>query len=91
MYNGMPSETKHDVTSFDVHPLGAPATPEGSGQQIIVSASGKVKIGNERGKNLFGFSAVFVLKQNPADVTTAFVSSMSYRYVYKPDDSTVVV
>lgn len=60
MYNNMPPETRHDVTSFDVHPLGAPATPEGMGQQVIVNASGKVKIGSElREKSLWIFSSVY--------------------------------
>lgn len=77
--------TQHEVTGYDVHPL-----PNGNEQMInmVLNTSGKVKIGNERAKNLYGYSAAFVLRKEPN--SSLFISSMSYRYVYRPEDSTVV-
>lgn len=89
MYNQTPT-TLHTVTSFDVHPVASPAAD--GGPQYILNASGKVKIGTERGKNLMGFSSVFFLKQemgsSPAQV---YVSSCSYRLVHRPEDATVLM
>lgn len=78
---------------MDVHPLPAPATtPMGEkSQQVILNVSGKVKIGDDRGKNLLGFAAVLYLKQDPVDSNKSYISSMSYRYIYKPDDSTILM
>jgi hypothetical protein len=86
MYSTMPS-TQHEVTGYDVHPL-----PAGNAQnlEMVLNTSGKVKIGDERGKNLYGYSAVFILKKNQTSNNSVYVSSMSYRLNYKPEDSTLV-
>ena len=90
MYSQTP-RTTHTVTSFDVHPVASPS--ENGGPQYILNASGKVKIGTERGKNLMGFSSVFFLKQEPGSGTPhkVYVSSCSYRLVHKPEDATLVM
>lgn len=112
MYATMPPYTRHDFSSYDVHPLPSPAPlpvsialadgrvpaspsdtqPQNhSSQQVIINASGKVKIGEERGKNWFGFAAVFVIVQHPTENGKMIIKSMSYRYTYKPDDATITV
>lgn len=112
MYAAMPPVTKHDTSSFDVHPLPAPtpfpvsiALADGlvpsapsdnqpqnqTSQQVIINVSGKVKIGEERGKNLLGFAAVFVVVQHPTENSKMVIKSMAYRYTYKPTDSTISV
>jgi hypothetical protein len=85
MYNYMP-QTRHDVTGFNVHPL-----PNSSVQMLnlVLTTSGKVKFGSERGKDLFGFSAVFMLRQHPSDPSNLMVSSLSYRLIHRPEDSTL--
>jgi hypothetical protein len=83
MYSSMPY-TQHEVTGYDVHPL-----PNGNEQMLnmVLNTSGKVKMGNERGKNLYGYAAVFVLRKEPS--SQLYIASMSYRLIYKPEDSTV--
>jgi NTF2-related export protein 1/2 len=82
MYATMP-QTYHEVTDFNVHPLP-------SADQMILNTSGKVKFGTERAKNLYGFSAVFILRKDSTGLSSRpYIASLSYRLVHKPDDSTL--
>jgi NTF2-related export protein 1/2 len=84
MYSTMPI-TQHEVLSFNCHPL-----PNGNAEMInmMLDTSGKVKFGTDRAKNVFGFSAVFIIRKDPG-ASQIYVSSFSYRLVHKPADSTV--
>ncbi|CAN6674961.1 hypothetical protein TRVA0_075S00144 [Trichomonascus vanleenenianus] len=84
MYNNMP-QTRHEVTDFNAQPL-----PNSSANQLnmMLQASGKVTFGSERGKNLHAFSCTLFLKKEPS-ASEAKITSMTYRLVHKPHDSTV--
>lgn len=85
MYNEMPI-TQHDVFDYNVHPLLGGS--QGGAISMQLQTSGKVKFGTERGKDLMGFSAVFFLRKDPGSPQVQ-ITSMSYRLVYKPTDSTL--
>lgn len=88
MYDQMPV-TKHDVTDYNVHPL-----PKSNNQQMdfVLDTSGKVKLGDERGtRDVFAFSAVFILIRNPSIAPHPVVKSVTYRLVYKPSDTTITM
>jgi hypothetical protein len=85
MYSSMP-ETQHDVSEFNVHP--APNSNDNM-MNMVLTASGKVKFGDERGKNIYGFSSTFVLKRDLHANVTA-IQSMSYRLNHKPEGATLV-
>ncbi|VVT53337.1 uncharacterized protein SAPINGB_P003522 [Magnusiomyces paraingens] len=83
---GLPAGGKHDISSLDVHPLDANG-------QAVVSVSGRSKIGAERGQNQFGFAAVLRLVRDMSPGASAgdvLISSLSYRYTFRPDDATVI-
>lgn len=88
MYSQMPM-TKHDVGDYNVHPL--PNTNNAQGQlTLTLNVSGKVKFGTERGKDLHGFSAVFMLRREGSGQPVT-VTSMSYRLVHRPEDATLEI
>lgn len=76
--------TDHEVLDYNVNPL----SQLGDVVNMIVNATGKVKFGNERGKNLFGFNANFVVRKVSTQMQ---IMSMSYRLTHKPEDSTLVM
>lgn len=77
-------DSKHEVLDYNVNPL----SQIGDMINMVVSATGKVKFGDERGKNLFGFNANFVVRKISTQMQ---IMSMSYRLNYKPEDSTVIM
>lgn len=85
MYSTMP-ETHHDVSEYNVHPL---ASSTDSMMCMVLTTSGKAHYGTERGKNIYGFSATFVLKRDLQANATA-VQSMTYRLNHRPEGATLL-
>ncbi|ODQ67703.1 hypothetical protein NADFUDRAFT_39124 [Nadsonia fulvescens var. elongata DSM 6958] len=68
-YQNMPRPTTHDLADFDCHALAG---------GVMVTASGKVKVGSERGKNLFGWSlSALIRKENGQSYQ---IVTCTYRY-----------
>lgn len=78
-------ETDHEIGSLNTHPL-----PFGdrNALNMMVDVSGRCHMGTERGKNNFGFSAVFVVRRTDAGAPLV-AHTMSYRLVHKPVDATI--
>lgn len=77
---------KHEVTCLDVHPF-----PNGdmSAMNMIVSTSGKVRLGTtENSNNNFAFSAQLVVRRPHAQAPLV-LQTMAYRLVHEPANTSI--
>lgn len=74
--------TSHDVTGHNCIPLagGTNGLPS-----VVLTTEGKVRLGTDRSKGLYGFSETLILRPQPDG--RFLVGSTGYRFVYKSDDS----